>query len=156
MRNYAWLLLIIFLFPSCTEEPEKNRLLEATINGQLYTFNGIARKYNDYTAGQKTGIEYRVFNNEFNSLSIEAYDDTFTKVTFTFPEFTATWKLDLGGGRSLTYNAVSGQFRILGTEHGNLRGDFSFKVKNIADPLDSLMITDGYFDIFLEESDRMF
>jgi len=156
MNKLSLLLILILLFPSCTEEPEKNRLLEATINGQLYTFNGIARKYNDYTSGQKTGIEYKVFNNEFNSLSIEACDDTFTKTTFAFPEFTATWKRDLGGGRSVTYSAVSGQFRILGTDHGNLRGDFSFKVKNTADPLDSLMITDGYFDIFLEESDRMF
>ncbi len=156
MSKLSLLLILILLLPSCTEEPEKNRLLEATVGGQLYTFTGIARKYNDYTAGQKTGIEYRVFNNEFNSLSIEAYDDTFTKTTFTFPEFTATWKRELGGGRSVTYNAVSGQFRILGTEHGNLRGDFFFKVKNTIDPLDSLMITDGYFDIFLEESDRMF
>jgi len=156
MKNYICFLFIILIFPSCTEEPEKNRLLEATIGGQIYTFTGIARKYNDYTAGQKTGIEYQVFSNEFNSLSIEAYDQTFTKINFTFPEFTAAWKRELGGGRSVTYNAVSGQFRILGTEHGNLRGDFSFKVKNTTDPLDSLMITDGYFDIFQEESDRMF
>jgi len=156
MNKRTLLLVLILLVASCTEEPVKNRLLEATIGGQLFTFTGIARKYNDYTAGQKTGIEYQVFNNEFNSLSIEAYDQTFTKTTFTFPELTATWKRELGGGRSVTYNAVSGQFRILGTEHGNLRGNFSFKVKNTIDPLDSLMITDGYFDIFLEESDRTF
>ena len=156
MNKPGLLFILVLLIPSCTSEPATNRLLEAKIDGLIYTFTGIARKYNDYTAGQKTGIEYNVFNNESNSLSIEAYDNTLTKISFTFPDFTATWKRDLGGGRSVTYNAVSGQFRILGTEHGNIRGDFSFKVKNTTNPLDSLIITDGYFDIFLEESDRMF
>lgn len=156
MNKLTLLLILILLLPSCTDEPEKNRLLEATVNGQINTFSGIARKYTDYTAGTKTGVEYNIFSSDANSLSIEAYDDTFSEISFPFPEFSATWRQELGGGQSKTYNAVSGHFRILGNEHGNLRGEFSFKVKNIDDPLDSLMITDGYFDIYLEESDRMF
>jgi hypothetical protein len=70
--------------------------------------------------------------------------------------FEAQYVVELDGGQSKTYEAVSGQFRILGTDHGNLRGDFSFKAKNIVNPLDSVMITEGYFDIFLETSDRTF
>lgn len=156
MNKLSLILILIFLAASCTEEPEKNRLLEATVNGQIRTFNGVAKKYTDYAAGIKTGVEYNIFSNDGNSLSIEAYDDSFTLTTFPFPAFSAIYKKEVGGGQSVTYNAVSGQFRILGNDHGNLRGEFSFKVKNINDPLDSLMITDGYFDIFLEESDRMF
>jgi len=156
MNKLSLILILILLTASCTEEPEKNRLLEATVNGQIRTFNGVAKKYTDYAAGIKTGVEYNIFSNDGNSISIEAYDDSFTLTTFPFPAFNAIYKKEVGGGQSVTYNAVSGQFRILGSEHGNLRGEFSFKVKNINDPLDSLMITDGYFDIFLEESDRMF
>lgn len=156
MNKLSLILVLIFLLPSCTDEPEKNRLLEATVGGQLHTFNGIAKKYNDYTAGTKTGVEYNIFSSDARSLTIEAYDESLTKVSFTFPEFSATWKQELGGGQSRTYNAVSGQFRILGNDHGNLRGEFSFRVKNINDPADELIISDGYFDIFLEESDRMF
>jgi hypothetical protein len=62
----------------------------------------------------------------------------------------------LEGGQSKTYEAVSGQFRILGEEHGNLRGDFNFKAKNVLNATDSVMITEGYFDIYLDTYDRTF
>ena len=156
MRNLIYLIVpLLFLF-SCTKDPEKNKLLEAEIDGQIYSFNGTAEKFTDYVNGQKTGYEYQVYNHDRHSFLIEAYDATFTKVLFTFPEFEAQYVVELDGGQSKTYEAVSGRFRILGTEHGNLRGDFSFKAKNIANPLDSVMITEGYFDIFLENSDRTF
>jgi hypothetical protein len=154
MNKPGLLLVIMLLLPSCTEEPELNRLLEAMIDSQIHTFNGIARKYTDYKAGQKTGVEYHIFNNGSNSFSIEAYDETFTRTTFSFPEFTGTWKQEFTAGQPKTYTAVSGRLRILGNTGGNLRGDFSFKARNIQNPLDSVMITDGYFDIFLEETDR--
>jgi hypothetical protein len=62
----------------------------------------------------------------------------------------------MDGGKSKTFQAVSGQFRILEENNGNFRGDFYFKAKNIVNPSDSVMITDGYFDIFLENHDRVF
>jgi len=156
MRNLLYLIVpLLFLF-SCSNEPEKNQLLDLKIDGLYYSFNGTAEKYTDYVNSQKTGYEYQVYNHDRHSFLIEAYDDTFTKVLYSFPEFSASYIVELDGGQSKTYEAVSGQFRILGTEHGNLRGEFSFKAKNLLNPLDSVMITEGYFDIFLQASDRTF
>jgi hypothetical protein len=146
---------ILFIF-SCNNEPSKNQLLEAKIDGQYFSFNGNAEKYTDYANSQKTGYEYQVYNHDRHSFFIEAYDNTFTKVIFTFPEFSARYIVELDGGQSKTYEAVSGRFRILGTEQGNLRGDFYFKAINISNPSDSVIITDGYYDIFLETKDRTF
>jgi hypothetical protein len=141
---------------SCGKDPVKNQLLDLKINGQYFSFNGTAEKYTDYVNSQKTAYEYQVYNHDRHSFLIEAYDNTYTKVIFPFPEFSAQYVVELDGGQSKTYQAVSGQFRILGTEQGNLRGDFSFKAKNILNASDSVMITEGYFDIYLDTYDRTF
>jgi hypothetical protein len=156
MRRFIYLVSLLFFIYSCDKEPSKNKLLEAKIDGQIYSFNGTAEKYTDYVNSQKTAYEYQVYNHDRHSFLIEAYDDSFTKVIFSFPEFSAQYIVELDGGQSKTYEAVSGRFRILGTEQGNLRGDFYFKAKNILNPSDSVMITEGYFDIFLKAYDRTF
>lgn len=156
MKRLSLLLIPICFILSCDNEPAKNQLLEAKIDGQYFSFNGSAEKYTDYANSQKTAYEYQVYNHDRHSFLIEAYDNTFTKVIFTFPEFSARYIVELDGGQSKTYEAVSGRFRILGTEQGNLRGDFYFKAKNISNPSDSVIITDGYYDIFLETKDRTF
>lgn len=156
MKRLCLLFLTSFFIFSCDNEPEKNQLLEAKIDGQYFSFIGSADKYTDYVNSQKTGYEYQVYNHDRHSFLIEAYDDLFTKVIFNFPEFSAQYIVELNGGQSKTFEAVSGRFRILGNEKGNLKGDFYFKAKNISNPLDSVMITEGYYDIFLIESDRTF
>jgi hypothetical protein len=156
MKRLSLLLIPIFLIISCDNESSKNQLLEAKIDGIYFSFNGTAEKYTDYTNSQKSGYEYQVYNHGRHSFLIEAYDNTFTKVIFNFPEFSARYIVELDGGQSKTYEAVSGRFRILGAEQGNLRGDFSFKAKNILNPSDSVIITEGYYDIFLEMYDRTF
>jgi hypothetical protein len=156
MKRLSLLLIPILFIISCDNKPSKNQLLEAKINGQYFSFNGSAVKYTDYTNSLKTAYEYQVYNHDRHSFLIEAYDNTFTKIIFTFPEFSARYIVELDGGQSKTYDAVSGQFRILGAEQGNIRGDFNFKVKNILNSSDSVMITEGYFDIFLETKDRTF
>ena len=156
MKNIICLVISLLYVFSCNNESTKNQLLEAKIDGQYFSFNGSAEKYSDYANNQKTGYEYQVYNHDRHSFLIEAYDNTFTKVIFTFPEFSARYTVELDGGQSKTYEAVSGRFRILGTEQGNLRGDFYFKLKNISNPLDSVIITEGYYDIFLNEFDRTF
>jgi hypothetical protein len=156
MKKLCLLFLTSFFLFSCDNEPSKNQLLEAKIDGQYFSFTGSADKYTDYVNSLKTGCEYQVYNHDKHSFIIEAYDSTFTKVIFNFPEFTAHYIIELTGGQSKTYQTVSGRFRILGTENGNLRGDFYFKAKNILNPLDSVIVTDGYYDIFLETQDRTF
>ena len=77
-------------------------------------------------------------------------------MTFSFPDTKARYILELPQGASKTYEAVEGSFRILAEDQGIIRGDFSFKMKNVADPQDSVMITDGYLHIALIREDRSF
>jgi hypothetical protein len=156
MKKFIYLVIPLLFAVSCDKESVKNQLLEAKIDGQIYSFTGSAVKYTDYVNSQKTAYDYQVFNHDRHSFLIEAYDETFTKVIFPFPGFSAQYFIQLEGGQSKTYQAVSGQFRILGQEQGNLRGEFNFKAKNILNPSDSVMVTEGYFDIWLEKSDRTF
>jgi hypothetical protein len=147
---------MFFLILSCTKDPAKNRLLDLKIDGQYYSFNGTAEKYTDYVNDQKTAFDYQIYNHDKHSFLIQAYDESFTKVIFPFPEFSARYVVQLEGGQSKTYDAVSGQFRILGQDQRNLRGDFNFKAKNILDAADSVLITEGYLDIYLDVFDRTF
>lgn len=156
MRKLISLTLTIFLVLSCEREPDKNALLEAEFNGQIRSFKATAVRYTDYVTGQKTAYDYHISSAGSQSLSIEVYDDTFSKVIFPYPGFEATYIVELSGGVSKTYEAVAGEFRIIEENEGNFRGDFHFKVKNISDPTDSVMITDGYFDIYLKKEDRTF
>jgi hypothetical protein len=158
MKNlifFFWLFMFVFIL-SCTKDPEKNQLLDLKIDGQYFSFNGTAEKYTDYANDQKTAYDYQIYNHDRHTFLIEAYDNTFTKVIFPFPDFSAQYIVQLEGGQSKTYQAVSGQFRILGEDHGNLRGDFNFKAKNVLNASDSVVITEGYFDICLDQYDRTF
>ena len=156
MKRLVYLMGLLFFSYSCDNAPVKNQLLEAKIDGKYFSFNGSADKYTDYKNNLKTGYEYQVYNHDKHSFLIEAYDKTFTKVIFNFPEFSVRYTVELDGGQSKTYEAVSGRFRILAAEQGNLRGDFSFHAKNILNASDSVILTEGYYDIFLETHDRSF
>ena len=156
MKKLVILSFILIFFLSCSKEPVKNQLLDVKIDGQYFSFNGTAEKYTDYVNDQKSAYDYQIYNHDRHSFLIQAYDNTFTKVIFPFPEFSAQYILQLEGGQSKTYQAVSGQLRILSEDHGNLRGDFNFKAKNVLDAQDSVMITEGYFDIYLDAYDRTF
>ena len=157
MKQLICLTFALVLIISCEKEPAtKNSILEADFDGQIHTFKGTAKKITEYVGGIKTGYDYNIYNVDKQSLFIEAYDDTFKKITFSFPETTARYIMELPQGASKTYEAVSGSFRVLEENNGILRGDFSFKVKNVSDPLDSIMITDGYFHIAIIREDRVF
>ena len=157
MKRLTCILCATIMIIACEKEPVTlNSLLEAEINGQIHTFKGTAKKITEYVNGIKTGYDYNIYNVDKQSIFIEAYDDTFTKMTFSFPDTKARYILELPQGASKTYEAVEGSFRILGEDQGIIRGDFSFKMKNVADPQDSVMITDGYLHIALIREDRSF
>jgi hypothetical protein len=156
MKHLIYLIVPLFFLLSCTKDPVKNQLLDLKIDGQYFSFNGTAEKYTDYVNDQKTAYDYQVYNHDRHSFFIEAYDATFAKVIFPIPEFSAKYIVQSEGGQSKTYEAVSGQFRILEEVNGNLRGEFNFKAKDVLNTLDSVMITEGYFDNFLETKDRTF
>jgi len=150
------LLCALTLVISCTEETPRAELLEYNVGGNLYTPKGYAYRYTDYSGIEKKGFDWHIYNLGQSSLYIQAYDTTYTKTIFTHPAFEARFTIELADGKSKVYQASSGEFRITGQEMGDVIGDFHFKVKNVANPLDSLMINSGYFRIWLERYDRVF
>lgn len=145
------------LLISCTDqETPRAELLEYHIGGTLYTNKGYAFKYTDYVGNDKKGLDWHIYDLGQSSLYIQAYDTSFTKTIFPFPDFEAEFKVELADGKSKTYHATSGEFRITGQEMGDVIGDFHMRVKNITNPNDSLSITSGYYRIWLERYDRVF
>jgi hypothetical protein len=146
----------LYLLPSCVKEREKARLLEYEIKGQLYTYEGFAFRYNDYVNNVSQGYDWHIYNLGQSALYIQAYDKTFTKTLFNYPDYQAEFTVELPEGNSKIYRSSKGQFRMTGQEMGDVVGDFHFTMKNVLDPLDSIMIVNGYFRIYLERRDRVF
>jgi len=144
------------LLVCCAEETPKTRLLEFKINGQLHSYEGYAYRYTDVENGVDKGFDWHIYNLGQKALYMQAYDTTFDRLVFPYPEFQAKYTVELSQGATKTYEATSGRFRLLGTEMGDIRGDFYFTLKNITNPDDSLVFTAGYFRIWLEKKDRTF
>jgi hypothetical protein len=150
------LICILALSSACTEETPRAELLEYNIGGRLYSYKGYAFKYTDYADNEREAIDWHIYNLGQSSLYIQAYDNSFEKTIFTYPAFEARFIVELAGGTSKIYQASAGQFRILGQEMGDVLGDFYFTMKNVSNPSDSLMVTGGYYRIWLEKYDRFF
>jgi hypothetical protein len=155
MRKSIFLICSLVLLISCNEEFPKARLLEFKINGQIYSFEGYSYRNNDYKNNTLVGYDWHFYNFGNKAMNIHAYDSSLIKVAYTCPEFEAIYTIKSSATDSVTYKAVSGQFRNTGFEMGEIMGDFHFKMKNILNPLDSLMITEGYFRIYLDQFNRV-
>jgi hypothetical protein len=155
-KSLISLICALSLFISCTEETPRSKLLEYKIGSKMYSYDGVAVRYSDYKGNVKKGFDWHIYNHGQTSVYIQLYDSTFIENVFNFPAFEAVLTVELPDGNSKTYKAADGQFRITGQEMWDVLGDFHFKVKNIADPLDSLMITEGFYRIFLEDHNRYF
>jgi hypothetical protein len=147
---------ITSIFISCVKETPRSALIEFNIGDKLYSYPGYAYRYRDFVGDESKGYDWHIYNLGQSALYIQAYDSTFIKTIFAWPAFEALFTVELANGKSKTYQATSGEFRITGQEMGDAVGDFHFKVKNVANPLDSLMITQGYYRIWLEQNDRYF
>lgn len=156
MKKLFLIICLLTSLVSCVEEVPRAHLLEYEIGWHLYANEGYAYRFTDYNNDVRLGFDWHIYNLGQGALDIQAYDESFTKTIFTYPEFQATFIVELAQGESKTYRATEGQFRILGQEMGDVTGDFNFKIKNILNPDDSLMVDNGYFRIWLESSDRFF
>jgi hypothetical protein len=156
MKKFLSIIVTLGILLSCTKEVPKAQLLEFEINGKLFSNGGYAYRYSDFNNDANLGYDWHIYNLGQNALYIQAYDYTFTKLLFNYPEFQVNFTIELPEGISKTYKAAGGQFRILGQEMGDLTGDFHFKMKNVLNPLDSIMIENGYLRIWLEKRDRVF
>jgi len=110
-----------------------------------------AVKFSAYKNDVKKSNIWNIYETGTDAVVIWAPDSTFAKNTFTYPAFLVEYKTS----DSRTYHATEGQFRLLGIEIGDLIGDFHFKLKNVANANDSLMITAGYFRIYLQYQDSL-
>jgi hypothetical protein len=156
MKNLIFLFCAILLLASCTKEAPRAHLLEFKIGDEYNSYEGFAYRYSDVVDGTSAGYDWHIYNINRNSLYIQAYDYTFTKTLFTYPQFEAVYTVELPEGLSKTYKAVSGELRLLGLDMGEFSGDFHFKLKNTINQNDSIMMNDGYFRIWLEYQDRLF
>jgi hypothetical protein len=141
----------LFLISCGTHEVEKSHLLEYHNNGVYSSSKGYAVKYTAYKNSVKKSNIWSIYETGSDAISIWAPDSTFTKNTYTYPAFSAVYKTS----GSKTYHATEGVFRLLGMAVSDIEGDFQCKLKNIANANDSLMITSGYFRIYLQYQDSL-
>jgi hypothetical protein len=144
--------IVSMLLTSCgSHEVERSHLLEYRINGVYTSFGGLAVKYSAYKNDVLKRNIWNIYETGSDAISFWVPDSTFTKNSYTYPAFSVEYKT----GGSKTYHATEGEFRLLGLEMWDIIGDFHCKLKNVVNPDDSLMITDGYFRIFLEYRDSL-
>jgi hypothetical protein len=144
--------IISILLASCgSHEVEKSHLLEYWNNGVYSSAAGSAVKYSSYKNSVLKSYIWNIYGSGVNSISMWVPDTTFVKNTYTCPAFSVTYKTS----DSKTYHASVGEFRLLGLNNGDLAGDFHCTLKNAANPNDSLMITKGYFMIYLQYHDSL-
>ena len=155
MKHLIYVALLL-LVASCQVEAPRAALIEFTVGSDKKSYSGTMIRYRDFVNGEEAGFDWHVFNEGKYSMYIQVYDNTFEKRQFYYPEFTAVMSVELQDGASKTYHSTSGQFRLLGMEVGEQAGDFSFKMKNISNPDDSLIISDGFFRIQVDYADRYF
>jgi hypothetical protein len=138
--------IIIILLSSCSShEVEKSHLLEYKKDGVYSSASGYAVRYAAYKNSVKKSYIWNIYGRSGDSISMWVSDTTFIKNTYTYPAFSVMYRTS----DSRIYHATSGEFRLLGIKVPDIVGDFKFKLKNVANPDDSLMITEGYFMIYL-------
>jgi hypothetical protein len=152
-RTIFFSAIVSIILSSCSNhEVVRSHLLEYRNNGVYSSLKGYAVKYTAYKNLVKKSNIWNIYETGSNAIVIWVPDTTFAKNTYTYPAFSVEYKT----GDSRTYHATEGQFRLLGLDVGDLIGDFHFKLKNVANANDSLMITEGYFRIFLQYQDSLF
>lgn len=144
--------IISILLSSCSShEVEKSHLLEFWKNGVYSSTRGYAVKYTAYKKLVKKSYIWNIYGGGGDSLSMWVSDTTLIKNTYTYPAFSVLYRTR----DSRIYHATTGEFRLLGIKVPDIVGEFNFKLKNVANPSDSLMITAGYFMIYLQYIDSL-
>lgn len=153
--KYLMFILILISLISCEKEKSKIRILYAFVEGDSVNFIGNAQRYTDLRQGAAFGLDYHIFNLESPALYIEAYDSSFVNDNFYYPKVKAKYSFMNSLGKAVNYNSIDGKLKITDEKNGVLYGMFNFKLTNILDESDTLEIDKGYFEITLDESDRV-
>ncbi|MGD0341475.1 MAG: hypothetical protein ABSA76_07195 [Bacteroidales bacterium] len=151
-RSIQLSVIISIILASCgSREVEKSRLLEFWKNGNYTSATGYAVKYTAYKNSVRKSFIWNIYGNGADTISMWVSDTTFKKNTYLYPAFSARYKTS----DSKTYNATAGQFSLQGLAEFDIVGDFKFTFKNVVNPNDSIMITEGYFRIYLVYQDSI-
>ena len=155
MKYLTFLIPIIIFFTSCKKEKEEIRLFSAIIDNDSISLLGNAQRYIDEKSGNIFGYNYHIFNLESPSLYIEAYDSSLVKNEFYYPLVKAKYAFtDSSTYSSINYRSKDGYLKITKEHDGVLFGIFNFEMINVLDETDTISITNGYFEITLEEYKR--
>lgn len=150
------LLSLLFFLVSCEKEETKTKILSASVNGNNVTFTGgSAYRYTNYKDGSAFRYDYHIFNLESPNIYIEADDSVQSKTHFDMQNLTAKYSSLDGNGDAKSYNATDGELNITKETEGILYGNFTFTFINILDNSDTIFVRNGYFEISLEEYDRI-
>jgi hypothetical protein len=95
---------------------------------------------------------YYLFLSNRPSIKIEAYDSSFIRLSYTYPDFQASYVVGVGNIKQ--YHAINGQFTISEINNGTIVGYFSFDAVSQSDNSDTICIREGYFEYTLSEYER--
>ncbi len=155
MKWISLLSLLVFLI-SCEKEETKTKILSASVNGDNVAFaGGSAYRYTNYKDDAIFKYDYHIFNLESPGIYIEADDSLQSKTQFDMPDLSAKYSCLDKNGNAKSYNAIDGELNITKEVKGILYGNFSFTFINILDGSDTVFVRNGYFEITLEENDRI-
>jgi hypothetical protein len=141
------------LLVACKKD-DKIMVLRAEINGvENASATGSASRYLDYNGTGDVRYFY-VVSGSGPSFNIEAYDSTFYKLKFGFPDFSASYVDNGDDGAARYFDAIDGEFLISDTDRGVISGSFFFNAVNRSDDSDTVHIRNGYYKITLEEYER--
>jgi hypothetical protein len=152
-------LVLLFWLPllwSACGDDDRIMILEAEIDGVENTAETAnATRSSDIIGGESVRYYYWITGSG-PSITIEAYDSSFSKRNFSFPEFSATYIEGTGNDSLRHCDAVDGQFTISEVGDGLITGTFSFNAVNQSDATDTVHIRNGYYQITLDEYERSF
>lgn len=140
---------------SCEKEKSKLTELSVFVEGDSLNFICNGYRYTDMKDEIPFGFNYHIFNLDSPSLYIEAYDSSFVRDEFYYPKVTAKYAFIDSSGIAVNYHSVEGRLKITKEKKGVLYGTFNFKLTNNKNETDTLEIDKGYFELTLNEVNRV-
>ena len=154
MKWILFISILVFL-NSCEKDEKKTKILSAKVNGKDMHFIGNAHRYKELKNDTPCAYDYHLFNLESPNIYIEAYDSTFVRTHFDFANLKAKYAFTDSLRNSKSYDAIQGELSNLKEANGILFGDFNFTFLNILDNTDTIFLSDGHFEISLENYNRV-
>jgi len=150
------LFILLFLLASCEVEENHVRIFYFRIDGETVFLKGRAQLYTNYDVDTPFSTDYYIYNLETPQLHINTgLDSTMAAEYFDFPRVAAKYSFTDSLNRAWNYTSVEGNLEITDVSEGVLFGDFEFVLINNRVETDTIRLTDGHFEISLENLQRV-